>query len=211
MSQWWEALTLFQQIMFCIAAPSSLIIIVQMIFLLLGFGGDDSFDTAEDLDFDVGNMDSDSLNNEGFLSLGGIKVFTLRGILAFLSVGGWLSLALSYTMNNWLAGLIGVLGGVVVAFLIALAFHFALKLQAEGNLNIKKAINHTGTVYLRIPPNRQGKGKINLTMQERYVELEAVTDDNDIILTGVSVKVIGVEDDNTVIVERYYNLDAKKD
>ncbi len=211
MAQWWNSLTLFQQIMVWIAAPASLIIIIQMILMLIGFGGGDTFDTADDIDVDVADMPSDTLNNEGFLSLGGIKVFTLRGALAFLSVGGWLAMALSYTMPLWLAGILGILGGSVVAFLIALAFHFAMKLQAEGNINYNAAIGHTGTVYMRIPPQRSGKGKINMTLQERYVEIDAVTDNAETIETGVPVKVEGLEDDNTVIVSHITVNTDKKD
>lgn len=202
MEQWWNALSLFQQIMVFIAFPSTLIIIVQMVLLLFGFGSDDSFDTVQDTDFDVGDMSADTLNNEGFLSLGGIKVFTLRGILALLSVGGWLAMALSYTMPNWLAGIIGLLGGLLIAFLIALAFHYAMKLQSSGNLNYNKTIGSIGTVYMRIPPNRTGIGKINLTLQERYVEIDAVSDDDEYINTGLPIKVTGLENNTTVIVER---------
>lgn len=208
MAQWWESLTLFQQIMFCIAAPSSLIIIVQLVFMLIGFGGGDTFETAEDLDFNVGEMSSDTLNNEGFLSLGGIKVLTLRGILAFLSVASWLALALSYSMNEWIASLIGILGGGIVAFLIALAFHYAMKLQSQGNINYNKAVGSIGTVYMRIPAERTGKGKINMTLQERYVEIDAVTDSEEMIDRGIPVKVLGIVDDITVVVEK---LKVKKE
>lgn len=204
MAEWWNSLDVFKQIMFCIAVPSTLIIVIQLILMLIGFGGDDSFDSADvDSDFDVADIDGDPINTEGFLSLGGMRLFTLRGALAFLAVGSWLAMALSYTMNPYLALLIGVLGGALVAFLIALGFHFALKLQASGNINFKKAVGMVGTVYLRIPPGRSGKGKINLTLQERFVDVDAVTDDDEMIETGLPIEVIAVEEDNTMVVRRY--------
>lgn len=199
MLAWWNQLTLFQTIMVCIAAPATLIILVQMIFLLIGFGGDESMDAI-----DADGADSfDVVNDESFLSLGGIKIFSLRGALAFLSVGGWLAMALDYTLDTWLAGIIGLFGGALTAFLIALAFHYALKMQRSGNINYKKAVGHVGTVYMRIPAKRTGFGKINLTLQERYVEISAITDDGETINTGLPVKITGLEDSSTVIVERY--------
>ncbi|MDD4003495.1 MAG: hypothetical protein PHE12_04785 [Clostridia bacterium] len=203
MLAWWNDLTLFQMIMVCIATPATLIIIIQMVLLLIGFGGDESFDTADGMDGGVDSVDIDTINSEGFLSFGGIRVFTLRGILSFLCVGGWLAMALDYTLPGWLAGLIGLLGGLLTAVILAVAFHYALKMQSSGNINYKYAVNHIATVYLRIPPKRTGTGKINLTLQERYTEINAVTDDEDFISTGLPVKIIALADSNTVIVKRY--------
>lgn len=202
MAEWWNSLDLFKQIMVCIAVPSTLIIVIQLILMLIGLGGDDSFD-AVDSDVDVAGIDADLINDEGFLSLGGLRVLTLRSVLAFLSAGSCLALALSYTMNQWLALLLGVLGGALMGISIALGFHFVLKLQASGNINYKKAVGLVGTVYLRIPPKRAGKGKINITLQERFVDVDAVTDEEEMIDTGLPVKVVEVEDDNTMVVKRY--------
>lgn len=203
MAEWWNSLDLFKQIMFCIAVPSTLIIVIQLVLMLIGFGGDDSFDAAgSDVDMDVG-IDADLVNDEGFISLGGLRIFTLRSVLAFLSVGGWFAMALSYTMEQWLALLLGILGGALMAFLIAFGFHLALKLQSSGNINYKKAVGLTGTVYLRIPPKRSGKGKINLTVQERFIDADAVTDEDEMIDTGHPIKVVAVEEDNTMVVKRY--------
>jgi hypothetical protein len=203
MLAWWNDLTLFQMIMVCIATPATLIIIIQMILLLIGFGGDESFDTADGMDGGVDSVDIDTVNSEGFLSFGGIRVFTLRGVLSFLCVGGWLAMALDYTLPAWLAGLIGLLGGMLTAVILAVAFHYALKMQSSGNINYKNAINHIATVYLRIPPKRTGTGKVNLTLQERYTEINAVTDDEDFINTGMPVKIISLTDPTTVLVKRY--------
>lgn len=56
---------LFKQIMVCIAVPSTLIIVIQLILMLIGLGGDDSFD-AVDSDVDVAGIDADLINDEGF-------------------------------------------------------------------------------------------------------------------------------------------------
>jgi hypothetical protein len=210
MVAWWESLSLFQQIMVCIAGPCSLIIVIKLILMLIGFGDGDTFDTAENVDFNATDMSSDMINHDGFLSLGEFKVFTLKGALIFLSIGGWLAMALAYTMTPWLASVIGVLGGSIVAFFIGLIFHYAMKLQSKENINYANAVNHTGTVYIPIPAQRKGKGKINMTIEEKFAEIDAVTDDNALIETGESVIVKGLEDNNTLIVERLLkNKDIK--
>ena len=155
MAEWWNSLDLFKQIMVCIAVPSTLIIVIQLILMLIGLGGDDSFD-AVDSDVDVAGIDADLINDEGFLSLGGLRVLTLRRVLAFLSAGSCISLALSYTMNPWLALLLGALGGALMGISIALGFHFVLKLQASGNINYKKA---GWSAPLPQSPKRRGKAK----------------------------------------------------
>lgn len=198
---WWHSLTLFQQIMVSIASPATILIVLQLIFVMLGFSSDDSLDTSPD--GDVSDMDSDFINDEGFLSFGSMKVLTVRGILAFLSVGGWVAMALSYITVNWAASLIGIAAGTGMALVIAIAMHYASKLQQSGNILYRNAIGKTATVYIRIPAKRGGKGKINLTLQERFIEADAISNEKDMLTTGSAVKVIGLEDENTFIVEKF--------
>lgn len=203
MLEWWNVLNLFQQIMVCIAAPATLLIIIQLILILIGFHTDDSFETG-DTDNNIGGMTTDVINNEGFFNIGGLKILTIRGVLAFLSVGGWLALALAYTLSPLMSSIIGILAGALISFLIAFAMHSAMKLQSSGNIDYTNAVSHTATVYIRIPPKRTGKGKINITIQERFTEIDAVSDDEDYIDTGLPVNVISLIDDNTVLVSRIY-------
>ena len=39
-SEWWNGLELFTQVMYCVALPSTLILIIQSIMIIAGFGGD---------------------------------------------------------------------------------------------------------------------------------------------------------------------------
>ena len=55
----------------------------------------------------------------------------------------------------------------------------------------------TGT---SIPPRRSGTGKVNVLVQERYVELSAVTDCDAPLPSGSEVLIIGVSGENTVVV-----------
>ena len=60
MQIWWEALSTFQQIMFAIAVPATLILIIFLILMIIGIDGTDAF--GGDVDVDVSGVDS--INDE---------------------------------------------------------------------------------------------------------------------------------------------------
>ena len=59
----------------------------------------------------------------------------------------------------------------------------------------------TGKVYLPIPPREGGQGKVTVMLQERLVELDAVTKAAQQIKTGALIRICGVIDEQTVLVE----------
>jgi hypothetical protein len=81
------------------------------------------------------------------------------------------------------------------AFLVMLVVAFMMrslvKLQDEGNLNIRNAVGQTGTVYLTVPGNKGGVGKVTLSLQNRTTEFQAVTF-QDVLPTGSKVVVVDV-------------------
>jgi hypothetical protein len=58
-------------------------------------------------------------------------------------------------------------------------------------VRINHAIGRTGTVYLRVPANKTGPGKVTLNLQKRTVELEAFTAASE-LPTGTPVRVVAV-------------------
>lgn len=200
MIAWWNTLTLFQQIAAAIAAPATLIVILQLIMILFGFSTDDSLDSSPDLD--SSDFSVDPFNDESIFNLGNLKIISFRGIIAFLSVGGWVAMAMSYSTNNIIATIVGAVAGIAIALLIAITMKYAMKLQTSGNINYANAIGKNATVYIRIPAKRSSKGKVTLTLQERFVEVDAVSDEDERIDTGSMVKITALENENTVIVER---------
>jgi hypothetical protein len=47
-----------------------------------------------------------------------------------------------------------------------------------------------------------GSGKINITLQEQYLEITAVTDENEDLLKGLGVEVVDLQDESTVVVRK---------
>ncbi|MBQ7932475.1 MAG: hypothetical protein IJ334_15870, partial [Clostridia bacterium] len=68
-------------------------------------------------------------------------------------------------------------------------------------LDLGYAIGKVGTVYIPIPAEMKGSGKINLTMQERFIEVDAMTPADRKLATGESVRVVATNENGMVVVE----------
>jgi membrane protein implicated in regulation of membrane protease activity len=89
---------------------------------------------------------------------------------------------------------------------VAWLFRTLMRLQSSGNLDIANAIGLTGRVYLRIPKAGQGTGKVTMLVQERSLEIDAFTDEEQEIKTGQAVKVIA-QRGNQLLVRSIDHLD----
>jgi membrane protein implicated in regulation of membrane protease activity len=146
----------------------------------------------------IGDIQS---NNTSIVEAGGLKIVTIRGIVAFLAVGGWTGFGLFANIGYW-SILAGFVAGAAVAVLLAFLMQALMKLEDRGNLNYNRAIGATGTVYLNIPPERIGTGKITVMLQGRLIDGDAMTDDKGRIENGAVIKIVDVLDQNIFIVER---------
>jgi hypothetical protein len=193
MALWWSDLMALQQVAFILAVTAT---IIMLIFLLLMiFGMDDST-------FDGGFQDADLdfLSDEPLSAISGLKIFTIRGALAFLSVGGWVVYIFAPVLHVLLVLLIGILAGLLASYLQALAFRAAMKLESTGNFDYQRTIGKSATVYIRIPKERTGKGKVMINLEDRFIEVEAITDEKTDLLSKSMVEIIGLENDTTVVV-----------
>ncbi len=206
---WWNSLSLVSQIFACVAIPATLILLIQTLLLFLGIG--DDADGIDDIPDDVPEADigdgtyGEELPSEAHDGIGleGLRIFTVRGIVAFFVVFGWVGMVMDGTGIS-LAITIPVSMVCGFAMMLALAFIFRaiLKLRNDGNADNRNAVGTSGKVYLTIPPSRSGAGKINIMLQGAYVERDAVTDDESPITTGCEVVVIGVSGETELVVRR---------
>jgi len=74
------------------------------------------------------------------------------------------------------------------------------KLAEDNSFKISNTLNKTAEVYLTIPENKKGKGKIMISVNGAFHELEAMTE-NDRIPSGAVVRVVKIENNNILIVE----------
>ena len=156
-------------------------------------------DMDADTDIDVG-PDVDA--HEASESVAGFRFFTIRGLVAFFCIFGWTGYALSGTsLGTALIILISVAAGLLAMLLIGLMFYAMMHMQASGNLVYSNAIGKDAEVYIPIPAQRTGRGKVMVEFQQQLVEAEAITDDEQRIPTGTSVRVVG-KTGSTLIVKR---------
>lgn len=137
-------------------------------------------------------------------SLIGFKMLTIRSIVALLVGFSWTSLALL----EWnTPGVLALAGGGAVGFglmvLVAAIMSWISRLKESGNVSLQKAIGQLGSVYIPIPGGKSGSGKIQMVIQGRLRELDAVTYDEDKLPTGTDVIIVAVErETSTVVVTR---------
>ncbi len=198
---WWETLNLAQKIFFCIATPASVLLIVQIIMMLVGFGaGGADADVSVDGDVTADFDGTDVGSGEVLDADNGFGLFTLRGLIAFFAVGGWVGYTLA-DGNITLSVILALVSGAAALVLMGLLLKWLVSLQSNGNIRPKEAIGLTAEVYLTIPPKDQGKGKINVLLDERLVEFAAVQTGDSPIVTGKKVKILSTVADSFVVEE----------
>jgi exosortase/archaeosortase len=160
----------------------------------IDFNSDHDGDFSHDLDADYDIHDMSH-------SISGLRVFTVRGIVAFCAVGGWTGLAIWDLTRNAIITLIGAyITGTLALLFAAFVIQWALKMQESGNVDPQNAISKMATVYIPVHPNRTLTGRVTLTLQERLVEMEAITDSSETLKTGEIVQVVAIEGSSTLVV-----------
>ena len=224
MLDWWNSLSLVSRVFACIAVPATAVMLLQTILLLFGMGGggdldgdvdgdlDVDFDADLDTDFDGGldgelDFDPDAAGeaDAGAGESGdGLMLLSIRGIVAFFSIGGWVGFVADRAgLPVVESAVLAAVAGCAALFGLAWLMKNVRKLQDSGNLDMRQALGKVGEVYLPIPPKGEGKGKITLTLDSGLLELEAVNTVRDPIPTGAPVMVCAFSDASTVVVEPF--------
>lgn len=214
LSTWWGGLDLFTQILYCVSIPSTLILLIQTVLIIMGFGdgGPDvnlSDTSGFDLpDCDCGMCDVTDVSDVGGdianpADIGAMHLFTFQGIVTFLCVFSWASI-LTYMACQLIpvALIVGFVLGAAAMFGVAKIIQLMGRLAQNGNIVARKFLGETGTVYIPIPANAKGTGKINIALGERYVEFEAVTEGAEELTSGEAVRVTDIRSENILVVEK---------
>ena len=130
----------------------------------------------------------------------GLQLFSVRALsagVAFFGVGGLAGLRLGVPVL--VAVGIAVVAAAISAAGVAVLMRSMHRLEGDQSFRLTNAVGLSGEVYLGIPARRSGTGKIHLTVQERLVELDAMTSE-DGIATGTRVLVVDAIAPATVMV-----------
>jgi len=189
MEIWWASMELFEKVMWCIAIPSSIIFIVQMIMTFAGMDADGGLDT--DIGGDMGDGD-----------IMPFQLFTFRNLINFFLGFSWTAISLYSTIeSNVLLTIIATLVGLLLVSIVMAIFYFMSRMEQSGNISINDAIGLTATVYYPIAESRNRAGKIQVSVRGAIREYDAITD-GDALKTGEVVKIKQVVEGNILLVEK---------
>jgi hypothetical protein len=187
------------------------VMLCQFALTLLGITDIDDFDVPEvHVDADVAAFDGhvDAAHGAGAHHghhhgpnwlFGVISFRTVVAALAFFGLAG--KAAQSAGLRpDWLPLLIALAAGWTAMYAVHWIMRTLFRMRSEGTARIEYSVGKTGNVYLRIPGNRSGTGKISLNLQNRTMEYLAVTA-GEAIPTGANIVVVGVVGPDTVEVE----------
>jgi hypothetical protein len=186
----WSETGVFEQVFWVVTIPATVIFLILLALTIFGSDADTDVDT--DIDSDI--ADGDSIPFQ-FLSL--------KNIVAFFAVFGWSGIGfINAGLASWLVILLSVICGLLMMTLMASLFYFMSKLAESGTLKMNNAIGKLGEVYLLIPGNREGMGKVQLNVQGSLRTLDAITDDKESIRTSAIIEVLDVIDDQILLVKK---------
>ncbi|MDB4107244.1 hypothetical protein N9595_02145 [Bacteroidia bacterium] len=187
-SEWWSSLDTIAKVYWIIAIPSGFAFLLQ---LILTFNGGD-VNTYLDIDAEI----------DGDTGIG-FQFFTSKNLVVFFAIFSWVGIAcLDAGMSSGLTLAVSTFSGILMTLLMASIFYFASKLTHNGTLKMSKAVGHIGDVYLTIPRNNSGYGKVQIKLQGAPRELDAITNDPDVIPTGATIRVTEVSSNNILTVTK---------
>ena len=193
---WWASLSIAMKILWGVTLTASLIFLIQSILTFIGAdAGEGGIDTDVDTGFDSEAADA--------AVEGGTNLLTFRNFVNFILGFGWSAILLQEKIHSIpLLLIVSALIGVALVVAVMYLFKLLAGMQQSGNINLQKsAAGCEGKVYLTIPENRSGAGKVQITINGAVREYDAVTENDEPLKTGTSIRVVDTVDASTVLVE----------
>lgn len=191
LSNWFSSLDPTLKVFWACAAISSAIFLLQAVLTLLGMDHD------MDFDFDAAHLEGDTMDMGGGLSL-----FSMRSLVNFFVGFGWAGVSFYRLIpQKWLLYLLSIVVGFGFVYMYFFIRRQTRRLESDGTINIKECLGKACDVYLRIPGERAGQGKVQISLHGSVHELPAVTSGAQ-LATGTHVRVVEILGDNVLRVEQ---------
>ena len=189
--QTWNEMPMIPKIYWAVAILSTIAFII--IFGLSLLGSDSDSDADSDTDGGHGEGDSDI----------GSYILSLKSIIGFLVAASWIGIVtLSNGLPLWVTILSSIAAGVIMTTVIVAMLTFFARMQYSGTLSTNDTVGATGEVYLSIPPNKSGKGKVQINVQSALRTYDAVTLSGEELHQHDKIEVKAVDKENVLIVEK---------
>jgi hypothetical protein len=187
------------------AALGGTVFVCQFVMALIGFGAED-LDLVDDVPDDASGDFGDVADDQGHIT--GHGSTWLFGIISFRTVVAALTF---FGLAGYAAQEAGQGGGPSVAIAVAcggaamLGVHWLMRLMyrlsQDRSLRIGNAVGRRGTIYVPVPADSQGAGKVQVNVQDRLVEYAAMSPESEDLPTGARVVITRVISPTTVEVE----------
>jgi len=168
-----------------LAVVGGTLLLLQVLLQLFGLFGDADADGAAAGDGVEGHGNAFF----GFLSFKALSAFSgIFGLTGLVMLGQTASRHVRLAVATG-AGFAGVL-------LVGWMMRGLARLTSSGTVRLENAVGKTASVYLRIPGERSGAGKVTVEIQGRTLEVHAITD-GAALATGARVKVLELVGEDT--------------
>jgi len=198
-AQWWESLSVIMKVLWGVTLAASLIFIIQTVMTFIGA------DAGGDMDMDAGGALDGDFEDPTMGS--GMNLYTFRNLVNFFLGFGWTAILLQDSISSpTLLIIISVIVGIALVAIVMYLFKWLSSMQQSGTIDVyKSAVGCHGKVYLTIPGERAGEGKVQITINNSVREYAALTD-SDTLKTGTPIKVVEVLSPSTLLVEELNSL-----
>lgn len=171
-----------------IALPVSLVFIVQSI---MTFSGADSSDGLNaDFNGDMHHGD------------GPFQLFSFRNLINFLLGFGWSGVAFYNVITT---PVLLILVATLIGAGFVAAFFFMMRqiqgLAEDNTFRLSSVVNKSASVYIPIPAANGGRGKVQVSVNGSFHEIDAITE-FERIETGATVRIVKLQSENLVSVQK---------
>jgi membrane protein implicated in regulation of membrane protease activity len=185
---WFSGADTFEKVFWVITIAASLFFLVQLVLTFIGADMDTDVDIDTEFDGDTGI---------------GFQFFTLKNLVAFFTLFGWVGLAcINAELSKIMTLIWATLSGFAIMAVMAAIYYYSSKLNHSGTLVLGNAIGSLGEVYLTIPPNKGGHGKVHVKIQGALRELDALTNDDTAIPTGSIIEVTEINNLTLIVTKK---------
>ena len=189
------------------AVVGGTVLICQFVLTLVGLGGAHDADFSHDVPHDfssgaghdalAGDTDNaDGAGHDAHAHHGSswlFAVISFRTLVAAATFFGLVGLA-AQSANQPLGVqlLLATAAGVGAMYGVHWLVRTMGRMGEDATIRIHHAVGKEGTVYVPVPAAKAQAGKIQLNVNNRLVEYEAITNSAERLATGTKVRVVGV-------------------
>lgn len=179
LNSWWETLALPQQVFYGIGIVAAFIAIILAVIGVVGIGDGDA-------------LDADPSHS----------VLSIKSVTGFFLAFGWAGGAsMEAGLSLPIAMVLAVLAGCVMVAIIATMMRAIMSIRSDGTARISDTVGAVGTVYVSLPASKSSGGQVTVSFRGRQETFAALNNVDRAVPSGERVKVIGVVDSHTVLVE----------